>query len=152
MGEVCFVNDANPVFLDGAGWETNTAAEILWRDSKIRTNRVTGAVGAEMFFDWNMTAWHDVTINYDLVAGRYELYLDSTLLASNLVMNGSTIGSIAIGGAYLIAGASASFDYWHWQTSTDTAFTGAGSQIPEPATLCILGLGAVGLLRRRAKV
>jgi len=126
--KLAFFNDANPIFADGPGWETNTVAEIFWRHDKIRTNRVGDSTG-ELFFDWDTANFHYVTLNYDLVAGTYELYVDTTLLADEMLLNGSTIRSMAIGSAWLATGLDCALDYWHWQTSNTNEFTSYGQEI-----------------------
>ena len=97
--------------------------------------------------------WHDFTINYDLVAGTYDIWQDTTKIASasDLANSGySSVQSFAVGSAYGGTGRTL-LDYWHWKDDSSTAFTTNGTMIPEPATITLLVCGGIMALRRRKK-
>lgn len=97
-------------------------------------------------------ALFNLTINYDLVAHTYDVWLDSTQVLSGIGFEatsfGSTANSIAVGGAYFSGnGEGTILDQWYWQSDATTAYTtfGTALPVPEPGSI-YLGLFAAMFL------
>ena len=121
---------SNPSFPYQWG-NSNAGIEILWNVNGMLHYGVNGAWtgGVDAY---STAQFHEVTINYDLMAQTYEVWYNTTKVVGPIAFNASiaTIESIAIGGAYLVDGNDAALDYWHWKTSDSTAFTSYGTEIP----------------------
>jgi len=128
-------------------WGSDGQLQYVEGNGTLANGVATNIAGATGFGDRFAT----FAMNYDLQTQKYSVWLDGTQVASNITFANpiTSAESMFLGGCWIAADGYGALDWWQWQTSTDTAFTTAG--IPEPATLILLGLGAVSLLRKRAK-
>ena len=97
-------------------------------------------------------ALFNLTINYDLVAHTYDVWLDSNQVLTGIGFEatsfGSTANSIAVGGAYFSGdGEGTILDQGYWQSDATTAYTtfGTALPVPEPGSI-YLGLFAAMFL------
>jgi hypothetical protein len=129
---------------NGAGVNWHTGSSIYY---------YSGGAYMDSGVDSTTVDFFNITINYDLQADVYEVWLDNTLIIgpTAFAYAQTSIESISIGGAYWTAdGWAQVLDAWQWKVS-DTAIAGAGVFVPEPATMGILCLGSLLLVRGRRK-
>ncbi|MDD5707380.1 MAG: hypothetical protein PHR35_15770, partial [Kiritimatiellae bacterium] len=114
---------------------TNVGADVYW-DGWGNFNYYNGtsykSVGA-----YPTNEWQDVTLNYDLVAQVYDVWLGSVRVATNAAFEfaafGSTAQSIVIGSAWWGNGYEGLLDQWYWKSDNSTAFTSPGQpMMPGP--------------------
>ena len=139
---------SNPSFGDAYADSAGAGLELLWHFTGNLHYGVSWGAGNAAY---PINEFHEVTINYDLVAQTYDVWINETKIASSIAFHNAvtTVKSIAIGGVYDAAGNDMALDNWQWQVSGDTAFTSFGTEVPEPTTMILLGLGA-SLLRKRS--
>lgn len=159
---------SNPFYISDSstsGGNRIFSAHLEWTDGNIywdaawnasNTNRTSVAGGAVS------DAYHHYVMTYDGTAGDLFLYKDNVLLSSNTSAAGGAINWAGIRNFELGAlsfsngawgGAMDDFAIWNEVIDTNTRnaiFTnGVASVVPEPSTLALVGLGTLGLLRRR---
>lgn len=118
-------------------------------------NNNTDGAGADGFRVWDGANWNNVagfggydqwyTLGFDVVNGTFRFFVNG----SQVFTDPSVAGSVALGNA-ILQGYNAGNSYnIHWDN-----FAAGPNAIPEPTTLALFGLGAVGIFafRRRKAV
>jgi hypothetical protein len=71
-----------------------------------------------------------ITINYDLQAGTYEIWNNSTKIAGPIAFDvplAQNVEAVGLANTYATGTAISVLKYWHWQTSDTTPFSGVGT-------------------------
>ena len=140
---------------NGYGWDV-AAANGLWSNtSALSTNTADDSLDFT-FTGLPVTAFAGVIANTDISGNSQGGTV--TLTMSNgdtmTVADGTFlgwVGTTAVSGASIVAQDSANPNGFDW-IQIDHAYTGATAPVvPEPASLAVLGLGAMVMLRRRKK-
>ncbi len=108
---------------------------------------LTGQFGT---FSGNSGFIYTATVNQAIAAGSYVLHIGSTLVAPN---DDAWVWSQATGNDDLKVNFMAGNGWEDLPANGDNAFRieGTVDPVPEPASLAVLGVGALALLRRRKK-
>jgi hypothetical protein len=140
---------------NGYGWTVSATSGMYSNTSSMSTNVANEAM-VVTFSGLPVTAFGGRIGNGD-IGGNWIANSVTTLTMSNgdtMSINTNTESFLGWVGGPVVTSASitstGSVDGNNW-ANLDHAYTGAATTVPEPATMAVLGLGALAMLRRRKK-
>ena len=138
----------------GYGWTASTPTDFLWsNDGALSTNQNQVPLSLT-FTGLPVTAFGGLVDDTDISGANQGGTVTLTMSNSDTItVNDNTfvgwIGTTAVSGLSLTAQNSTSGGGFDW-IQLDHAYTGTNLALtPEPASIAVLGLGALGLIRRR---